>query len=43
VRFLDVAEFTTVTPLLFLISCKLSFPDVGLKNFFLAYFGIEIS
>jgi hypothetical protein len=30
-RFLDVAEFTTQTPLSLLISCKFSFPIVGLK------------
>jgi hypothetical protein len=30
-RFLDVAKFTNVTPLSLLISCKLSFPIVGLK------------
>jgi hypothetical protein len=30
VRFLDFAEFTTA-PLSLLISCKLSFPVVGLK------------
>jgi hypothetical protein len=29
--FLDVAKFTTLTPLSLLISCKLSFPTVGLK------------
>jgi hypothetical protein len=28
---LDVAKFTTLTPLSLLISCKLSFPIVGLK------------
>jgi hypothetical protein len=31
VRFLDVGKFTTLTPLSLLISCKLSFPVVGLK------------
>jgi hypothetical protein len=30
-RFVDVANFTTLTPLLLLISCELSFPIVGLK------------
>jgi hypothetical protein len=30
-RFLDVAKFTTLTPLSLLISCKLSFPVTGLK------------
>jgi hypothetical protein len=30
-RFLDVAKFTNLTPLSLLISCKLSFPIVGLK------------
>jgi hypothetical protein len=30
-RFLDVAKFTTLTPLSLLILCKLSFPIVGLK------------
>jgi hypothetical protein len=29
-RFLDVSKFTTLTPLALLISCKLSFPIVGL-------------
>jgi hypothetical protein len=31
VRFLDMAEITTVTPLSLLISCKSSFPIVDLK------------
>jgi hypothetical protein len=31
VRFLDVAKFTTLTPLSLLISCKLSFPIVGFE------------
>jgi hypothetical protein len=31
VRFLDVAKFTTLTPLPLLILCKLYFPTVGLK------------
>jgi hypothetical protein len=31
-KFLDVAKFTTLTPLSLLISCELSFPIVGLKN-----------
>jgi hypothetical protein len=30
-RFLDVAKFTTLTPLSLLIFCELSFPIVGLK------------
>jgi hypothetical protein len=30
-RFLDAANFSTLTPLSLLISCKLSFPIVGLK------------
>jgi hypothetical protein len=30
-RFLDVAKFTTLTPLTLLISSKLSFPSVDLK------------
>jgi hypothetical protein len=30
-KFLDVAKFTTLTPLSLLISCELSFPIVGLK------------
>jgi hypothetical protein len=30
-RFLDVEKFTNLTPLSSLISCKLSFPIVGLK------------
>jgi hypothetical protein len=29
--FLDVAKFTNLTPLSLLISCRLSFPIVGLK------------
>jgi hypothetical protein len=29
--FFDVAKFTTLTPLSLLVSCKLSFPIVGLK------------
>jgi hypothetical protein len=32
IRFLDVAKFTTLTPLTLQISCKLSFPIVGLKT-----------
>jgi hypothetical protein len=31
VRFLNVAKFTTLTPVSLLISCKISFPNVGLK------------
>jgi hypothetical protein len=31
VKFLDVAKFTNLTPLSLQISCKLSFPIVGLK------------
>jgi hypothetical protein len=30
-QILNVVKFTTLTPLSFLISCKLSFPIVGLK------------
>jgi hypothetical protein len=30
-QILDVAEFTAITPLSLLISCKLSFPIVGLE------------
>jgi hypothetical protein len=30
-RFLDVAEFSTLSPSSLLILCKLSFPVVGLK------------
>jgi hypothetical protein len=30
-RFLNVSKFTTITPLLLLILCKLSFPVVVLK------------
>jgi hypothetical protein len=33
IRFLDVAQFTALTPLSLLISCKLSCPIVGLKIF----------
>jgi hypothetical protein len=40
-KFLDVAKFSTLTPLSLLISCKLSFPVVGLEVSSLAYFGIE--
>jgi hypothetical protein len=32
---LDVAKFTTLTPLSLLISCKLSFPIIGLKMSYL--------
>jgi hypothetical protein len=31
IRFLDVATFSTLTPLSFIISYNLSFPIVGLK------------
>jgi hypothetical protein len=31
IRFLDMVKFTTLTSLSLLISCKLSFSDVGLK------------
>jgi hypothetical protein len=31
-EFLDVAKFTTITPLSLLILCKLSFPVVSLKS-----------
>jgi hypothetical protein len=41
-RFLDVAKCTNLAPLPLLISCKLSFPIVGLKIPSLPYFGIEI-
>jgi hypothetical protein len=41
-RFLVVAQFTTLTLLSLPISSKLSFPIVGLKNMFPAYYGIEI-
>jgi hypothetical protein len=43
VRFLDVAKFTTLTPLSLLISCKLSFPVVGLKISSRPMFGFENS
>jgi hypothetical protein len=43
VGFLDVAKFTTLTPLSLLIACKLSFPIVSLKMSSFAYFDIEIS
>jgi hypothetical protein len=33
IRFLDVATFTTISPLSFLFSCKLSFPIVSVKVF----------
>jgi hypothetical protein len=42
-KFLDVAKFTTLTSLSLLISCELSFPIVGLKIVFPAYFCIEIA
>jgi hypothetical protein len=32
IRFLDVATFTTLTPISLIISCKLSFPIIGLKT-----------
>jgi hypothetical protein len=38
IRFLDVAKFTTLTPLSLLISCILSFPIVGLASLSLTYF-----
>jgi hypothetical protein len=41
-RFYDVAKFTTLIPLSFLISCEVSFPTVGLKNILSPYFLIEI-
>jgi hypothetical protein len=41
-RFLDVAKFTTLTPISLLISCIFSFQIVTLK-FLHAYFGIEVS
>jgi hypothetical protein len=33
IKFVDVAKFTTLNQLSLLISCKLSFPIVGLKIF----------
>jgi hypothetical protein len=38
IRFLNVAKFTTLTPLSLLIASGLSFPIVGLKNTFSTYF-----
>jgi hypothetical protein len=32
IRFLDVAKFTTLTPLSLLISCKFSFPIIGIRT-----------
>jgi hypothetical protein len=40
IKFLNMAKFTTLTLLLLLFSCGLSFPIVGLK--ISAYFYIEI-
>jgi hypothetical protein len=40
-KVLDVAKFTTLTPLSLLISCKLSFPIVGLKIFYLPTFALK--
>jgi hypothetical protein len=40
---LYVIKFTTLIALSLMISCKLSFPIVGLKNVFPAHFGTEIS
>jgi hypothetical protein len=31
IRFFEVANFTTLIPLLLLISCRLSLPIIGLK------------
>jgi hypothetical protein len=42
-RFLDLANFTSLTPLPLLISCKLSFPIVSLNMSFLCTSGIHIS
>jgi hypothetical protein len=41
VRFLDVAKFTTQTPLPLLILCKHSFPSVGLKMSSLSTFALK--
>jgi hypothetical protein len=40
-KFLDVAKFTTLTPLSLLISFKLSFPIVGLNIFSLPTFALK--
>jgi hypothetical protein len=40
-KFLDVAKFTTPTPLSLLKSCKLSFPIVGLKISSLPTFALK--
>jgi hypothetical protein len=42
-KFSDVVKITTLTPLSLLISCKLTYPFVGLKIIFPAYFRIEIT
>jgi hypothetical protein len=42
-KFLDVANFNTVTLLSLLISCKLSFPIVCLKIFSLPTFALKSS
>jgi hypothetical protein len=41
VRFFDVAKLTTLTPLSLLISCKISFPIVGLKTSSLPTFALK--
>jgi hypothetical protein len=43
IRFLDVATFTTLTPLSLVISCKLSFPVVGLKMSSIATLALKSS
>jgi hypothetical protein len=42
-KFLDVANFTSLTPLSLRISCELSFQIVGLQIIFHAYLRIEIA
>jgi hypothetical protein len=41
-KFLDVAKFITLTPVFLLISCKLSFPIVGLEIFSLHSFALKL-
>jgi hypothetical protein len=41
VRFVDVAKFTTLTPLSLLMSCNLSFPVVGLKMSYLPTLAVK--
>jgi hypothetical protein len=41
IRFLEVAKFTTLTPLSLLASCRLSLPIIGLKMSYLPTFALK--